>query len=115
MKRLIKYKHLLSNFQNFTKREKELLRKHMPLDFVKLLIEIAGNYLKGHIPLDKKNEKILKPYKKKLQSLTNCQTSLCKRKKILQRGGFAGLVLGAVASALISHFLSNALDNNDEN
>ena len=69
---------------------------------IKLFCECAKNTLNGNVKLSPAQYRKLKRYKTQLRQLTNKKISHKKKKKLLQKGGFLGALLGAVIPALIS-------------
>ena len=70
-------------------------------DVMKLFCECAKNTLNGNVKLTPVQYKKLKRYKTQLRQLTDKKIGHKKKKKLLQRGGFLGALLGAVIPALI--------------
>jgi len=60
-----------------------------------LFERVRTNVLKGNVPLKKRQFTRLQRRKKNLTALANTRTSLKKKKAIVQRGGFSGVVTGA--------------------
>ena len=77
---------------------------------VKALCECALNILKGHVPLTMKQKRSLKRRKKDLRSLASRKTSLKKKKKILQKGGFLGPLLAPLIGGLVGIVGKKILD-----
>jgi hypothetical protein len=91
------------------KRQKEFFSS-CSKDFVLCICEVVRNLIKGRAPLRERHLKQLTPREQSLRKLAPKKTSLCERKKLLQRGGFAGLLikplliaLGLLASSLITN------------
>ena len=74
-------------------------------DFVHCICECVHNLLKGNVPLTPCQFKKLSRRKRVLRELANKKTSVAKRRKIIQKGGFAFL-LPAIA-AIVSSFLGS--------
>ena len=102
---------------------KAQLKKHLPLmhylakgkpkikkaiidesdgEVMKVFCECAKNTLNGNVKLTPAQFKKLKRYKTHLRQLANKNTGIKKKKKILQKGGFLGALLGAVIPTLAS-------------
>jgi hypothetical protein len=62
-------------------------------DLVNALCECSLNVLKGRVPLTTSQKKQLTRHKRDLRELARKGTSLKKKKQILQKGGFLGLLL----------------------
>jgi hypothetical protein len=58
------------------------------------------NILKGRVPLSAKQKSKLSRHKEKLRTLAKRSTSLRKKKEVIQKGSFLGLILPAVAGVL---------------
>lgn len=64
------------------------------------LCECASNILKGNVPLNKAHKSKLQRHKTGLRHLAKKSTSIKRRKRILQKGGFLGALLAPLASIL---------------
>lgn len=71
-------------------------------DFIQCICECVKNLIKGRIPMNACHMKLLARRKQSLRKLALKQTALSKRKEILQKGGFIGLLLKPLLSGLIS-------------
>lgn len=69
-------------------------------DLIYCLAEIALNVLKGNVPLRPQHKTNLCKHKAGLRSLAKKSTSLKNKKRILQRGGFIGAILGPLITGL---------------
>ncbi len=69
-------------------------------DFIHCICECVKNLLKGHLPLKKCHLKSLAHHKQTLRKLALKKTTLRKRKQILQKGGFLGLLLEPLVAGL---------------
>ena len=79
-------------------------------NFILCICECVKNALKGYLPLKKCQLKSLSRHKQSLRQLALKKTSLSRRKKILQRGGLLGLLIGPLVSSL-SSLLGNLIRN----
>ena len=79
-------------------------------DFIHCICECVKNLLKGHLPVKRCHLKSLSRHKQSLRKLALKKTTLNKRKQILQKGGFLGLLLGPLVTGLGSLF-SNLVEN----
>ena len=80
-----------------------------PSSLVKVIAEIALNALNGIIPLTARKLGKLKKYKNNLRAVANAPSDESRR-KVLQRGGFVGALLGAALPLLfkgVSKLVSN--------
>ena len=70
-------------------------------ELVKVLCECSHNVLKGNVPLTTRQKTRLRRHKKTLRDLTGKRRiSVDKKKKLLQKGGFLGALLGPVLGIL---------------
>ena len=69
-------------------------------DLIKALCECSLNILKGHVRLTPAQKKQLSRYKQSLRFLARKDTSVKRRKRILQKGGFIGALLKPVLGVL---------------
>lgn len=106
MERLQKHQHILLNFPKFSNNQQKWCKENISLDFCKVIVEICHNLNNGNLPSNKRIDRELKPYKRRMQTLTTRHMPLGQRKHIIQRGGFLSILLSAIGSALISHLLS---------
>jgi len=79
---------------------RKLLKKHCDGDFVCCITECVRNLLKGNIPLSLAQKKKLSAKKNILRQLALKKTSLRKKQKLIQSGGFLGALLGPIISVL---------------
>jgi len=82
------------------KLRKNLLKK-LPTTCVKAICECSLNVLKGNVPLTKHQKTCLKKHKSTLRRLADKKSPLyTKRKLIVQKGGFLGVLIPAAISAI---------------
>ena len=62
--------------------------------------EIARNILNSNVPLSDRQFKALRRQKRNLRNLAKIKSSVKQKRKILQTGGFLGLILGPLVSAI---------------
>src|SRR6266516_195049 len=86
---------------------KTLLKKHCSPEFVKCICECAKNVLAGNVALSPEHKRQLKRHKLSLRKLALKRTSATAKKKIVQRGGFLGALLGPIVKVLGGLFGSN--------
>ena len=79
---------------------RKLLKKHCNSDFVCCITECVKNLLKGNVPLNPAQKKRLASKKKSLREIALKKTSLRKKQKLIQSGGFLGALLGPIISVL---------------
>lgn len=81
---------------------KQLL-KRLPSSAFKAICECTLNVLKGNVPLNKQQKKILQRYKNTLRQIGTKKGSLITKKKlIVQKGGFLNVLIPAALSAITS-------------
>lgn len=85
--RLFRYRKILSNFQKFNKKQKKWIVNNTSDDFTKFICELCLNCDK--IELDQKQKKTMGKYKKIIKKLMCPNSNLEKRKKLIQKAGFA--------------------------
>lgn len=83
---------------------RRLLHEYCNGDFVCCIVECIKNLLKGNVPLSNAQKSKLKSKKKHLRLMTLKKTSLAKKRKLIQSGGFLGALLGPIVSVLGSLF-----------
>ena len=74
--------------------------KSAPPDLVRALCECSLNVLKGNIKLNATQKKRLRRYKNILRTLAAKKSAVKTRKRMLQKGGFLGALLGPVLGVL---------------
>lgn len=84
--------------------KKEYVRK-CNKEFLDCVSECAKNVIKGNVPLSDRQKTNLRRRKKDLRALSVKKTSLRKKRKILQKGGFLTALLPPVLSILSSLLL----------
>lgn len=87
------------------KQRQAILREADP-KLIKAICECSLNVIKGNIPLSPSQKQKLKPHKTTLRSLADKNKSAKARKRlIVQRGGFVGVLLRAIIPTLASLLL----------
>jgi len=77
-------------------------------EFIDCISECAKNVLRGNVPLTSSQIGRLRRHKQNLRALSIKKTSLRKKRRILQKGGFLGAILTPVLS-LLGGLISNAI------
>jgi len=77
-----------------------LTKQHCSPEFIKCICECVKNVLVGNVNLSPEHKKRLKKHKSSLRKLVLKKTSLKEKKKIVQRGGFLGALLGPIIKVL---------------
>lgn len=97
----VKNASLLHALRHLNKQERNSILRKADTGLIKNICECALNTLKGNIPLDKKEKQRLRRYAGCLRKLSTRRGSWgCKRKYIIQNGGFLTPLLSAVAGIL---------------
>ena len=78
---------------------KALIQSASP-DLLNALCECALNVLKGRVTISSLQKRKLAHHKRELRDLVKKRTSLKRKRQILQRGGFLGLLLKPLGSLL---------------
>ena len=73
-------------------------------DTINALCDCARNIVQGNVPLTTKQYKQLKPYHKQLKGLQRKSSSQKHKRKVLQSGGFLGMLLKPIAKLLLGAF-----------
>ena len=94
--RLKKHSDTLSVMSKANPKVNKVLIQNANKELVYCLCECAHNVLKGNVPLNPSQKRKLNRYKQGLRSLVKSKTSVLKKKKILQQGGFLPALLGPI-------------------
>ena len=81
---------------------KQIIRKGKK-DFIDSISECSLNVLNGNVEISPERKRKLQRYKKQIRFISKKQSSLKKRKDVLQKGGFLNIlvpVLGAITKLL---------------
>lgn len=107
MKRLMANRHLLYTLKDSNGLLQKQIIRHSKPELVKSICEICVNTLNGNLKLSKMKMKKLKRYKKEIRIMAQPKVSLLRKKKVLvQTGGFLPLLIGALISSVVGHFLN---------
>jgi hypothetical protein len=90
----------LKQLKRLSALDKKKFLKSCNKDFVHGLCECIRNLLNGRVPLKTSHLKCLGRHKQSLRKLALKNTSLKKRKQILQKGGFLELLISPLISGL---------------
>lgn len=80
--------------------------EYAPKQFLLAITEIAKNIASGNVPLSDEEYEKLNRYAKSINEIIDKKTSMRRKRKILQQGGFLGILARPVVQAL-SPLLSN--------
>lgn len=96
---------LLQALLHATPEQRRAILRHANKDLIRCISECCLNILRGSVPLKKSQKSSLSIYKSVLRKLTEKNSSLpTKKKMIVQKGGaFLPLLLGPIIGALASH------------
>jgi hypothetical protein len=100
--RMKKYLPTLKRIHRLGEGAKKKLIKECDGKLIDCFCECSKNILKGNVPLKQTQLKRLRREKKNLRALALKKTSLKKKRKILQKGGFIGAILPPVLTVLSS-------------
>jgi hypothetical protein len=98
------YVHQLKKLKSTRAKNRRKILESADKGLFKAVGESAKNCLKGNVALNRKQFSCLRKHKHSLRKLANKKTSLKERKRIIQRGGFLGALLGPVIKAIASIF-----------
>jgi hypothetical protein len=79
---------------------KRIVSTHCNPSFIECICQCARNVIKGNIPLTPAQLNALRRKKKALKQLVLKKTSLAKKRKLIQSGGFLGALLPPIISVL---------------
>src|SRR6201995_3123361 len=94
LKKFAPYLHILH--KSSPKVRKSLTKQHCSPEFVRCICECVKNVLVGNVKLTAEHKRKLKRHKRSLRKLVLKKTSLTEKKKIVERGGFLGALLGPI-------------------
>jgi hypothetical protein len=98
--RMRKYVRILRSLLRLTDAEKKKMIRLCDRGLVDCFSECAKNVLKGTVPLTSAQLRKLRRQKNNLRLLAVKKTSVKKKKKILQKGGFIGAIIPPILSIL---------------
>jgi len=104
----LRFKRNLSELQKLHRaspQKKKTLLKSANSDLIGALCDCACNIIKGNVPLTSKQFNNLRKHHKQLKALTN-KSSVKNKRKIIQKGGFIGLLLKPLAKILMGGLLN---------
>lgn len=107
MKRIVDNKKLLKIISKCSNKHRKVFLKEGDDEFIKSIIEIVLNVLRGNVKLCPKLEKALKKYKNTMRKLICLKTPLKQKRQLLvQKGGFLSILLPSLISGVLSHIFS---------
>ena len=103
--RVRKYLSVLKKIRKLGDRARREYIRKSDREFIDCVSECAKNVIKGNVPLTIRQKTNLRRKRNDLRSLSLKKTTLRKKRKILQKGGFLTALLPPVLSILASLFL----------
>ena len=103
--RVKKYLPVLKRIRRMADTAKREYVKKCDKEFIDCVSECAKNVIKGNVPLSPRQKVRLRRDRNNLRSLAIKKTSLKKKRRILQKGGFLTALLPPVLAVLGSLFL----------
>jgi hypothetical protein len=97
-----KYLPTLKRISRLGEKAKKKIIKDCDRKLIECFCECSKNILKGNVPLKGRQLKRLRREKNNLRALALKKTSLKRKRKILQKGGFIGAILPPVLTVLSS-------------
>ena len=108
-KRVKKYLPLLTFLCKAKPNLIKAIIKEAPSELINVISECALNILKGNVKLKSSQLKKLCRHKHCLRILAKKRTSVKKRKKYLQSGGFIGALLPALLGPVVGSIIRNVI------
>ena len=103
-----KYLPILKQIQRLGEKAKKQFIKKCDKQFIDCVSECAKKVLKGNVPLKPTQLRRLRRDRSNMRVLASKKTSLKKKGRIMQKGGFIGALLPPVLGVLGSLLLGNA-------
>ena len=103
-----RYLPLLKQINRLGDTAKRQLIKKCDREFLDCVSECAKNVIKGNVPLKPAQLRRLRRERSNVRALALKKTSLKKKRRILQKGGFLDALISPVLSVLASLILGNA-------
>jgi hypothetical protein len=107
----------LSKLRRMNVRGRKKFFKTCSKECVNRICECVQNVLNANLPIKPSHLKKLGRHKQTLRTLVAKRTSLAKRKRILQKGGFIGTLLSALVPAfgeIVKIFMKNGKKNDSD-
>ena len=98
--RTMKYLTVLERIRRLGEKGKKEYVQKCDKEFINCVSECAKNVIKGNVPLTNRQMARLRRERNNLKALSVKKTSLTKKRRILQRGGFLTALLPPVLSVL---------------
>jgi len=104
-RRVKKFLPVLRRIRNMGNKARRDYVKKCNREFIDCVSEYAKNVIKGNVPMSGLQKAKLRRRRKDVEALAIKKTSLTKKRRILQKGGFLTALLPLVLSILSSMFL----------
>jgi len=98
--RMRRFLPVLKRINKLGDKAKKQYVKKCNKEFVDCISECAKNVLRGNVPLTARQNAKLRRNKHNLRALSIKKTSLRKKRRIIQKGGFLGAILTPILSIL---------------
>jgi len=98
--RIKHYLPALKRLHRMTDKAKRDYIKVCDREIIDCIAECSKNVLKGNVPLNDAQMRKLRPRREDVRALATKKTSVTKKRKILQKGGFLTALLGPALSIL---------------
>lgn len=86
---------------------RKAILERVPTEVIDVIGEICLNTLNGNVRISKSVLEKLKPYKGVMRQMSSSTVKDSKKRRlIVQKGGFLGILLGALLSGVLGHFLN---------
>jgi hypothetical protein len=109
LKLLRENKHTLCVLKSAEPKLRKALLKAVPPQVIETIAEIAHNILRGNVPLSEKQRKKIEPFKKVIRKIaSNCVSCKKKRKLLIQKGGFLGVIISSLLASIVGELLHTA-------
>ena len=95
---------ILDYLSKCSKRQIKHFMEQADSKMIQLLSDLCLNFNKGHLTRDQSYIRRLRPYAKLIKNLCQRSISIKKRRKVLQTGGFASVLLSTLVPLLLSLF-----------
>jgi len=103
-----KYLPILKQIQRLGEKAKKQFIKKCDREFIDCVSECAKNVIKDNVPLKPTQLRRLRRERSNVRVLASKKTSLKKKRRILQKGGFLGALLPPFLGVLSSLLLGSA-------
>jgi len=102
-----KFLPLLNRISKLRNKEKSQYAKRCNKEFIDCISECAKNILHGNVQLSSKQKTALRRNRQNLRRLSIKNTSLKKKRQIIQKGGFLGAIIAPILATLRGSLVSS--------